>query len=124
MGNGRIIKFWMDTWLGESPLIEVARQLVDDEDQTKSASDYWSGEDWECSTLNDWLPSSHFEALKSISLLNCNSIKDKVIWGRTSNGKFSSKSAYQSQMFVDPLEDKGWKEIWSLKGPNRRNTIL
>lgn len=58
MGNGRLVKFWVDVWIGEEPLQNLALYPLTDEMLRKSVRDYLQSErerDW--MAFNSFLPS-------------------------------------------------------------------
>ncbi|KAJ1387935.1 Reverse transcriptase zinc-binding domain [Sesbania bispinosa] len=84
-----------------------------------------SAHGWKLDGLRDVLP---LEAVEEINahMCPCEDLgPDSVIWGGTSNGAFSTKSAYTIINNPAPgLPDPIWNLIWRWEGPERAKCLL
>ncbi|KAJ1433963.1 Ribonuclease H domain [Sesbania bispinosa] len=84
-----------------------------------------SAQDWKLDSLRALLPLEVVEEIAA-HLCPCEELgTDSVIWGGTSNGAFSTKSAYNIiRNPVPDLPDPIWSRIWSWEGPERAKCLL
>ena len=95
-------------------------------DSYKSIQEYWTpnnGRKWE--KIYGLLP-SHVEHLLAATLVRQdNERTDRMCWGLNTDGKFTLKSVYTLTRHNDATIQIGsWKQIWSLKVPQRIRTFV
>ena len=113
MRNGRQTCFWIDAWLVDRPLCELACLEIPSTDLFRPVASYWvSREGWKWSELNGFLPNDIYFRLTTSILREDNRCPDKIAWRYTSNGSFSVSSTYEKLCEVHmPNENNLWKRI-------------
>jgi hypothetical protein len=125
LGDGSKIRFWDDTWCGESPLkvafpalFVIAREknaFVADHLDYSSGSLQWdvsfirAAHDWELDTM-----ASFFTLLYSIRGRRAG--VDKLWWIPSRKGKFDVRSFYRT-LVCNNVSPFPWKSIWKTKAP-------
>ncbi|CAL1397034.1 unnamed protein product [Linum trigynum] len=124
--NGKRTKFWLDPWVLQVPLKEVALGHIPESD-TAEPIERFVEEDgtWQTELFEDLIPSDVFQKILSIGVDKMATEDDTIFWSASSDGRFSAKTAYslQNQGTPDPDEDV-WKIIWSLPVPERIRSFL
>lgn len=92
-------------------------------------SDLWVNGQWDFSKISLLIPEDLQQTIRSQAMNFEGSSKDIRIWGITSNGIFSTCSAYhyiRNLNFDNNHEDTcyGFKDIWKAKIPNKIKTFL
>ncbi|KAL6199614.1 hypothetical protein ACLB2K_029398 [Fragaria x ananassa] len=90
--NGCTIKFWTDKWSPCGILKNLA--FNHDIDLHAVVKDFWIGRMWNVDMLMVQLPTDVVHVITTIPIA-VGDLLDKIIWGKTSSGIFSVKSAYQ-----------------------------
>jgi hypothetical protein len=129
VGVGDRIRFWIDRWCGDRPLMDVFpdlyvcasnRQATIDSILTRSASG--SRSDWNVQfvrNFNDWEVegvASFFELLHSQSSFRGGG--DGLRWRLKGNGIFYVRSLYSALRHTQPVTFP-WKAIWGVHAPKR-----
>ncbi|XP_050386378.1 uncharacterized protein LOC126802738 [Argentina anserina] len=123
ISNGKCIKFWYDFWLFSQGLrkFSISDAVVND---YTCISDFWDDEGWSFSLLSVALPTDIVGLIMNVPAAFDDSIPDSRIWGSTSNGTFSVKSAYNSLFDLTEPVNPQWKTIWSLSIPPKLKTFF
>lgn len=109
-GNGQNIAFWSHNWVFLFPLSNLI--VIQDHhliDWNFKVSNVMLNKNWNVDLLNQLLLVDGVDKILAIPI-PINDVEDKLIWGPTSNGEFSVKSAHiiqiddnQCPMFKDLL---------------------
>lgn len=126
IGNGQIVSFWADVWVGEKPLSCLALLPVSGVLMGRRVCDYWvAGRGWDWLSFNQLLPASTLLRLPSVALSKDENMEDKLIWNSDKFGPFSVNKAYRAvnessnqEMWI------GWKRIWSIQTKQRVRIFL
>ncbi|XP_038687586.1 uncharacterized protein LOC119986972 [Tripterygium wilfordii] len=124
--NGRRTRFWLDHWMGDSPLIDVCLHDISLVEKHKMISCYWQrGLGWIWAKFHHLLPENIVQQLTAFMVREEDDMEDGICWGLSNNGKFSVKSAYMATvglggLNVDPL----WPKIWRLNVPQRVTVFI
>jgi ribonuclease HI len=116
VGDGNLIKFWMDDWTGLGPLSNFALHsdaIVYD----ALIHDFWSDNDWNIQLLSTCLPSHIVDQISKYPISQSGDVSDNQVWRPSSNGNFSVSSAYQLAISSENSSTGPWKRIWALNIP-------
>ncbi|XP_020412737.1 uncharacterized protein LOC109947231 [Prunus persica] len=119
VGDGTRVKFWTDTWIGDIPLIDTKFPLSDQLDKSETVSNYFSRTGWNINKLLQVLLPEAVMRIVSIHVDIEGNLPDTCIWGPTSNGVFSVKTAYELSARFNDVPGSPWNFIWNLKIPPR-----
>ncbi|CAL8129782.1 unnamed protein product [Prunus armeniaca] len=119
VGDGTRVKFWTDTWIGDVPLVDTNFPLSDQLDKAETVSNYFSMTGWNIQKLLQALQPEAVMQIISIHVDVDGNIPDTCIWGPSSNGVFSVKTAYELSARFNEVTGSPWKFIWNLKIPPR-----
>nr|WMB96745.1 hypothetical protein [Solanum melongena] len=118
--NGQNTKFWLDEWLPCGPLIQYATTAISEQDCELSVAEFCDEYgSWNFSRIEDTLPEEQILQISSIWINPTDPNDDIVFWKLESDGNFSTKSAYESQLQTLPMRNSIWNHVWSLKCPNK-----
>ncbi|CAL1394600.1 unnamed protein product [Linum trigynum] len=99
----------------------MALQPVPSEMMLDSVAEY-HGEDgtWDVERLAPWLPAEVLQKVTAVAVDPLSTEKDTIFWTRSSNGCFSTKTAYllANPPQYDSRQQLG-KQIWQLPVPER-----
>lgn len=93
IGNGNATLFWFHNWLEDRLLIDLAINPVPEIWEGVAVAEYWSDNGWNQNALHNLLPPIVVSKLASIRVDARSSITDKIFWGLTESGLFTTKSA-------------------------------
>jgi len=96
--NGRIIRFWLDTWLGDEPLISKASTNITEQEANSTVIQYWTDTGWDLDRLRNKLPQDVLFLLTSFIIDPNSTDNDIAYWKHNANGNFTTNSAYMSLM--------------------------
>ncbi|CAL1353630.1 unnamed protein product [Linum trigynum] len=119
--NGTATKFWLDPWILQGPLKDMALEEIPAERLEEMVADL-TNEDgmWCTERFAGLLPMDIQDKITSAAVDKFSTEKDTLFWTLSSNGKFSTKTAYESLLPLGTDSDaKFWKLIWSLPIPER-----
>ena len=127
IGNGRLAKFRLDSWLGMgSCLLELAMSPVPLEDQCKTVRDYVNNNrEWDWNCFAPYLPSAIIFSIASMRVPCDEDGDDFLYWGASKTGNFTIKSAFdlvEGHRWEE--EHPKWKVVWKWSGPERVKTFL
>jgi hypothetical protein len=127
VGNGKKIRFWEDQWLENTSLAILYWPLyVINEQQGKSISDIWNGEELQLSfrrNVSERLMRM-WEELNSIGeSINLTEEEDSIMWSFSSSGQYSVQSLYAiiNHRGVTPVFGH---TVWNLNIPSRVQFFL
>ena len=127
VGDGKLVRFWEDTWYGNTPLATQYWDLyVLVNEKNKTIAEIWDGQELKCTfrrTFSDELMSQWFELVDILSLTKFSQEKDSLIWKSESKWIYSSKSLYAIVNFrgIQPVY---LPVVWSVKIPPRVQGFL
>lgn len=115
--NGQRAKFWLDWWVGEGPLVDVATQQIPPASLNARVCDYIDEDgNLKWSYFVELIPMNlipHIRAIKPFQEDNCT---DSLIWRDSPSGNLSTKSAYALVTGQQrDVEAKKWQAIWKGK---------
>lgn len=116
VGDGHMINFWNDNWLGIGNLSSLALN-PDMVDEKVIVQDFWSQNSWDTNLLQACLPSVSVDQIIKIPISISGLSIDKLIWKPSPNGNFSVRSAYELLTSCLALPYVAWKCIWSFNIP-------
>ncbi|KAL6208769.1 hypothetical protein ACLB2K_019714 [Fragaria x ananassa] len=122
IGNGCTAKFWVDSW---SPCGILENVALDHEiiDLHAYVCDFWTGNSWNLDLLFSHLPIDVVHIIASIPISDGN-LQDRLIWGNSSSGVFSVKSAYQLLCDEQGFQNYMWRKNWSMNIPPKLKIFL
>ncbi|CAL1390513.1 unnamed protein product [Linum trigynum] len=124
--KGKHTKFWLDVWILQVPLIDVAVSTIPSDIEGAVVADFVTQEGtWRTELFSDLLPQDVLQKILSTAVDNLSTEGDTMFWSASSDGKFSAKSAYSllNQHTADP-DEKHWKTIWQLPVPERVRNFM
>lgn len=112
LGNGDKIYFWRDLWLPNKRLKDYTREEIH---VFTPVAEFINNGNWNLDKLRDHLPGKIVLEIQGSPLGERNG-EYNIIWPHTSNGKFSSKSAYNMiRMLEGEYPNWPWQKIWKTK---------
>lgn len=123
VGDGSTIKFWYDHWLGPEALIQHALPNATI-NRNAVIRDFWGDDGWNLPLLSAAVPAEIISQILNVPTGFDDCGRDTLIWGATSNGQFSVKSAYNSSFDFSSSSNPQWQFIWNLKIPPKLKTFL
>ncbi|KAG7567714.1 Ribonuclease H domain [Arabidopsis thaliana x Arabidopsis arenosa] len=127
-GDGKIIRFWVDRWLLEKPLLEFVTGTLPDDEKAKTAEKYWMlGAGWDMVKLSHFLPLNVTRRLFSVVLHDFPGTRDELSWKGNPDGQFTVGSAYallKPEMEDRPCMERFYKRLWRLVAPERVRVFI
>ncbi|CAA0806219.1 Unknown protein [Striga hermonthica] len=115
LGNGFLARFWLDVWLNvPNPLINVVTGSVPAEQIHAPVAEYVTeAGDWCWAKFEDLLPATTLLLIAAVMPPRPSARPDRLVWGYTPNGTFTTKSAYEAltRMAKDHARPL-WQAIW------------
>ncbi|KAJ1410722.1 Reverse transcriptase zinc-binding domain [Sesbania bispinosa] len=129
MGGGRweIYRFWDDCWLLSGTILrDVCLIPFQDIWSTSLLVEFTvANQGWNLDVLRTLLPADVVEEIAAHPCPHDDLGPDSVVWGGTSHGEFSTKSAYDlmsSLPLVFPT--RLWQAVWRWEGPQRARCLM
>ncbi|KAL6202860.1 hypothetical protein ACLB2K_026564 [Fragaria x ananassa] len=122
IGNGCTAKFWSDKWSPCGILSDLAL-IGANIDLHATVSEFWIEGSWNFPLLYLSLPPKVVDIISAIPISQCD-LHDKIIWGGTSSGVFSVKSAYRLLCDDYDFQSYPWLKNWSLNIPPKLKIFL
>ena len=123
--NGATTCFWLDTWIGMEPLITKATANVPDSDQQLKVNQYWQNNSWAWDKIINILPQEVIFLLSSMFIDTNSTVQDEVYWKYTSNGMFTTNSAYLHSLQENNQPDNQiWLKIWHLNAIPKHKSLI
>ncbi|XP_056695811.1 uncharacterized protein [Spinacia oleracea] len=125
IGNGKDINFWLDNWAMKKSLLTALNKSVDIVDTELMVADFiLPSKEWDLPKLLTFLPLSLVQKIKGIAIPSLDII-DTPIWGPTTSGEFSVKSAtWIAHDIPDGLARWEYRWIWNLDIPPKIQIFL
>ncbi|PRQ60552.1 putative reverse transcriptase zinc-binding domain-containing protein [Rosa chinensis] len=122
VGDGRRNNFWFDMWL---PPFSLQNHILPSAsfNPIDKISNFWDDHGWDIDKLIACLPQHIIDQIIRIPPAFDGCGEDKQIWGYTSNGIFSVKSAYAIFLASYCQDNSPWKFIWKLQLPPKLKTF-
>ncbi|OMP07401.1 reverse transcriptase [Corchorus olitorius] len=116
VGDGSKISFWYDKWLlDDSNLASFLHLVPNLGAKDILVSEFIDEEGWMVNKLLDYIPSFLIARVINIPVNLFSKLSDCIIWCKTSNGNFTTKSAFQSLNAHLPCSSPCIKAIWKIK---------
>jgi hypothetical protein len=133
LGNGVTTSFWLDCWVGDSPLKDRFPRLFSISIQKEATvADVWDGTDigrWNFNwrrRLFVWEETLKEELVGVLQSISLTAEEDKWSWTIDSNGGFSVKSTYifvsdmlSEQENISKEQSAAFKGIWKCHAPSK-----
>ena len=113
--NGNSVGFWNDFWLTSGPLRAHIQGPLTTSEESLLLSDVSSGNSWNFGLLSFDFPFNLLQEIRATPFSTSSSMEDTIIWGFSSDGDFSLKSAYYLAKGLNPLNlvtNNAW--IWKV----------
>lgn len=117
LGNSKTIRFRVDFWLDDKPLLTFAKCPVPKEMVRSKMFDYLEvGRGWIWPVFDSLLPSSVLLRLAGVVVSEAEEENDRLIWGNISDGNFTVNKA-NKKLCERNSQNRwpGWSAIWKLK---------
>ncbi|XP_057419026.1 uncharacterized protein LOC130713258 [Lotus japonicus] len=128
VGIGSEVSFWTDRWLLSGVILgDVAMAPIAFPDLHRSVADYFdhSRLQWRVADFQHLIPAHNFAEILAMSPPSDVVGQDRIVWGLTSNGLFSSKSAYEARARSDAGDvSLPWSRVWKWDGPFKVSNFL
>ncbi|OMP05840.1 hypothetical protein COLO4_08513 [Corchorus olitorius] len=124
VGNDNQINFLHDKWVSDNRLIDNVVGQTDERLLQAKVSQFYDEYGWKTEELLDLLPADIVRKIQAIPIQISHHVQDKMIWGSSPNGEFSTKSAYQIQAACDDIESPIAKAIWKIPCQPKMQTFL
>ena len=123
--NGATARFWLDTWIGTEPLISKAKTSIPAAEQQLTVNKFWGDNTWNWEKIGNTLPQEVIFLLNSNFLDVVSPDDDVLYWKHTTNGLFTTKSAYLSLVQVpnQPV-NSNWRKIWDLNCVPKHKSLI
>lgn len=93
--NGQRAKFWLDWWVGEGPLVDIATQQIPPASLNARVFDYIDEDgNWKLSDFVELISMNLIPHIRAIIPFQEDNCTDSLIWRDSPSGNFSTKSAY------------------------------
>ncbi|XP_024158077.2 uncharacterized protein LOC112165700 [Rosa chinensis] len=122
VGDGKTIKFWSDSWILPNALINFALPSAHI-NPNATICDFWNDTGWDLDLLSSVVPNEIISLIINVPTGFEGCGDDTLIWGATSNGCFTVKSAYSST-FDFSVQNPQWKTLWKLNCPPKLMTFI
>ena len=122
--NGNKAFFWRESWLGDTPLMDLTLKPLPLVVSFRLVRDYWeAGRGWKWEKITGVLPQQ--ARIMNKMLRQDNDREDSFCWGLTSDGSFTVKTAYN---LVSPCLQQHrshlWEKVWKLQVPQGVKTLM
>ncbi|KAF7823171.1 putative ribonuclease H protein At1g65750 family [Senna tora] len=127
LGDGKRVRFWSDPWLPNGlALCQYSLAPFSDADLDKVAADFVSASGgWEWGKFDFLLPNEICSLIAAVPPPSCVVQGDHVAWRHSSDGVFSTKSAYLAITKEDgTVRHSFWKLLWKWKGMEKVRSFL
>jgi hypothetical protein len=121
--SGKKDKFWTSSWLqGCAPTTMFPTLFNHARKKNRSVADAISDENWIRDIMHDMTPSMFLDYVRLWHLVTNSSFNqadqgdDEIVWTRTANGAYSTKSAYNMQ-FDSSMDSVFPRAIWQVWVP-------
>ncbi|CAL1412749.1 unnamed protein product [Linum trigynum] len=124
--NGKRTKFWLDPWVLQGSLKEVATMHIAEDVEQMTVADYVTADGtWRTDMFEALLPTEICQKILSVAVDTLSSEEDTLFWTASPDGKFSTKSAFNliTPQPQDP-DEKLWRTIWRLPVPERVRVFM
>ncbi|OMP13349.1 hypothetical protein COLO4_01847, partial [Corchorus olitorius] len=95
VGDGTLISFLHDRWLDDDlPIVKKLNMVTNDQLDSLLVSDFLDDQGWNTRKLLQYVPTDVVNRICALPARTISSTPDRVIWSLTSNGVFTTGSAY------------------------------
>lgn len=115
--DGERITFWLDAWLEDGPLSEIAVNPIGEELKKNEGTGLLVGRRlWKCDQIDQLLPHSALQKLSLLQLRIARLGEDMCGWLQPNNATLKMKEAYASEAgWVNTKFWEGWKVLRKIK---------
>ncbi|CAA0840318.1 Unknown protein [Striga hermonthica] len=129
IGDGATVRFWRDNWThSPHPIINEALGPVPDDQLDWTVSDYVDDlGQWRWDLFSHLVPAGISLRIAAVLPPSRAAGPDKMYWGFSENGSFTTKSAYASLVSAFPapaIDRTPWRIIWKWAGSQRVRQFL
>ncbi|KAG7566501.1 Reverse transcriptase domain [Arabidopsis suecica] len=128
MGDGRQIRFWVDSWCSGKPLLDMENGILPEDYATITARELWQdGRGWDLTKISPYISEHRRLDLAAIVLDNVTGAVDRISWRESQDGKFSVSSAYEMLTYDEsPRQnmEKFYKQMWKACVPERVRVFM
>ncbi|CAL1369363.1 unnamed protein product [Linum trigynum] len=118
--KGNRTKFWSDIWMAQVPLQDQAVSQIPAEERDAMVADYVDEEgNWRTEKFDTLLPLEVQRQITAQAVDPLATEEDTLFWTLSSNGRFSTRSAYHMQHRFPSDDHQWWKTNWQLAVPER-----
>lgn len=125
VNNGRTANFWMSSWLqGQAPAMLFPNLFMHSRHKTRTVVEAMQHEQWIADVLDGLTVQLLHELVQLRGLIEeehfdpSSTLPDTIAWTRTSNGEYSTKSAYRMQ-FEGGFLSRFPKMVWKVWAPSK-----
>ncbi|KAK4264615.1 hypothetical protein QN277_025768 [Acacia crassicarpa] len=124
--NGQVANFFHDCWIGNGiRLIDFCLRSLTEEEENTVVADWVVAGVWDIHSLSSIISSAGIRRVVAVLPPRPDAEPDGLVWGASSDGLFSIKSAY---FLIEPnlhsLWDKLYKDIWKWGGAERIRVFM
>ena len=127
IGNGRTISLWTDRWLNSTTLRSCISGLLHRHEASLTLHELWDTQGhWCLDHLSFTIPPNLSAIIKATPKPLTHEREDSVLWHPTSNGLFSTHSAYSltHDLYYPRTVSKGWGWIWKINTLPRISSFI
>ncbi|KAG7555110.1 Reverse transcriptase domain [Arabidopsis suecica] len=128
IGDGRDIRFWVDKWLLDKPLLELVTGPLPVGYEERRVCDLWRrGTGWEFSQILPYVSENLKLRFTAVVLDEVTGAKDRLSWAGNADGNFTVKSAYvllTRDSSPKQSMERFFDHIWRVMAPERVRCFL
>ncbi|CAL1353808.1 unnamed protein product [Linum trigynum] len=115
--NGKHTHFWLDPWIMQVPLIDMALEEIPEEKKEQLVADLWEPDSgWRLDEFQSLLPQQVVDQIRAAIVDPLAAEEDRPFWSLTANGSFSASSTFKALQHQNPeVNQHYWKRIWKLQ---------
>ncbi|KAG7559018.1 Reverse transcriptase zinc-binding domain [Arabidopsis thaliana x Arabidopsis arenosa] len=128
IGDGSTLKFWVDKWVSNRPLLESVSGEMPANYESLTAKDLWRhGSGWMLEKIVPHVSQNVRLELATIVIDSVTGAKDRISWGESQNGEFTVQSAYAlitRDQALRPNMSAFYRRVWRVTAPERVRVFL
>lgn len=126
IGNNSSLNIWNSRWIPNyHSLCNLLVEPLNYSDLILTPKDFYQDNTWVLNKISFDIPPIVTNKIKSIVIPSSN-ILDRIYWGETTNGSFTTKSCYKliNKSYSDQRHISNFDWIWTLNCPNKIKFFL